>query len=176
MARVSNLLARRVGAYLIDVVLLFAVLAPIGFVAQRLLGVEPTTGPQIWRTLLVGFSLPTWSYLTACDASVGGATLGKRWLGIRVVRADGERVGIGRALVRTAIKLAPWELVHLAAFGLAVDRDTFTAVQGIGLGLANVLALAWLAAAFVTRGRRGVHDMIAGTLVQHADAAVVSAR
>ena len=81
-----RLLGRRTGAYLLDIVLLFAVLGPVGFLMLWALGLTPSTGQQIWATLLVNFSLPTRMYFTASDASAGGATLGKRWLGVRVGR------------------------------------------------------------------------------------------
>ena len=52
------LLIRRSAAYLIDILLLFLVLAPVGFLIQRSLGQLPQTGPQIWGTLLWNFSIP----------------------------------------------------------------------------------------------------------------------
>jgi hypothetical protein len=41
-----------------------------------------------------------------------------------------------------------------------------TIVQGIGLVVANALALAYLACAALTHGRRSVHDLLAGTIVE----------
>jgi len=55
------LLFCRVGAYLVDIALLFALLAPIGFAVQLLLDFTPT-GREIWFVLLVNFSLPSWLY------------------------------------------------------------------------------------------------------------------
>ena len=161
-----NVFWRRAGAYVVDVVLLFALLAPIGWVVtQSLLGAMPTTGRQIWLTLLVNFSLPAWVYFTVSDASARGATFGKRWLGVRVARNDGGRPGVMQSLGRTAMKLLPWELVHGSAFALSSDLAAFSTTQAIGLTVANALAIVYLICAIVTRGRRSVHDFVVGTEV-----------
>jgi len=66
---------------------------------------------------------------------------------------------------RTAIKLLPWEVVHLAAFTLSGDFSQFSLIQMIGLTVANLLTVVyWVVAAF-TRGRRSVHDFVVGTVV-----------
>lgn len=161
-----RLVRRRVSAYLLDIVLLFAVLGPAGWLTQWTLGFSPTTGPQIWATLLLNFSLPSWIYFTASDASTRGATFGKRWSGIQVSREDGGRVHGMQALGRTAVKLLPWELVHASVFGLSKDADQFSIGQSVGLVVANALAVAYLACAVLTRGRRSLHDMAVGTVVR----------
>lgn len=145
--------------------MLFAVLAPAGWVVQRALGVSPSTGPQIWATLLLNFSLPVWAYFAVADASRGGATIGKWWLRLRASRLDGSRIRGMQALGRTAAKLLPWELVHLAAFALQQEVGRVSTVQVIGLVVANGLALAYFACAALTGGRRSIHDLVARTTV-----------
>ena len=71
-----RLVRRRVSAYLLDIALLFLVLGPVGWLTQRALGLTPSTGPQIWATLLLNFSFPSWLYFTVSDASARGATFG----------------------------------------------------------------------------------------------------
>lgn len=164
--RTSKLLIRRTVAYAVDVALLFAVLAPAGWLMQRALGFVPENGPEIWLVLLVNFSGPAWLYFTIADASPGGATLGKRWLGIHVTRQDGARLSGLRAIGRTAAKLVPWELTHASVFALAADLGTMSLVQGVGLVTANALMVVYLACAALTRGRRSVHDYFAGTIVE----------
>ncbi len=159
------LVTRRAGAYVLDIVLLFALLGPAGWLTQWALGFTPSTGQQIWATLLLNFSFPTWVYFTVSDSSAAGATLGKRCLGLRVSRHDNGRLGAMQALGRTAVKLLPWELVHLAAFGLAEGTGQFTTAQAVGLTIANALAVAYFASAVATRGRRSVHDWVVGTVV-----------
>lgn len=53
-----GLVARRIGAYLIDICILFVVLAPLGLLVQGLIGVSQRTGTEVWLTILVNFSVP----------------------------------------------------------------------------------------------------------------------
>ncbi len=171
----SRLLFRRAGAYLLDIGLLFAVLAPAGLTAQLLLGMRPQTGLEVWTTLLWNFSLPTWVYFAVADGSPGGVTVGKWLLGVRV-RFAGGRVPWTGAVLRTAVKLLPWELTHVSAFALAGDPAEFRSVQFAGLGAANLLAIVYLGTAALTGGRRSVHDFIARTVVCQSDAEPGAAR
>lgn len=163
----DHLFIRRVSAYVIDILLLFLLLAPIGFLVQWLLGLPLSqTGPALGRTILWNFSLPVWLYFIGCDASPFGATVGKRLVKIQVRTVAGAQVRVWRALGRTAIKLLPWELVHLTAFTLSADLAQFTPAQTIGLALANLLVVIYLVMAAFTRGRRTLHDFVVGTQVQ----------
>lgn len=162
----ATLLWRRVAAYLLDVALLFALLAPLAFLVKRLTGFMPETPAATWRLQLLEFSLPSWCYFALADASARGATLGKRLLGLRVVTAAGGRVAPGRALARTALKLLPWELSHFAAFGLGERFGELTLLQSSGLVVANLLAIAWLLLALTSRGATGAHDRLVATRVE----------
>lgn len=156
---------RRAAAYLLDLVLLFVLLAPLAFLVQRVSGYLPTTPRATWHLQLLEFSLPAWLYFVLADASARGATIGKRLLGLRVVTAAGGRLTWSRALSRTAIKLLPWELSHAAAFALGERFGELTTLQSVLLGLANLLAVVWLVLAFVSRGERSVHDRCCATRV-----------
>jgi uncharacterized RDD family membrane protein YckC len=163
------LLGRRIAAYLIDILILFVVLLPAGLLIQRLLpGSPPTTGPAIWRTVLWSFSLPTWLYFVLSDSSAAGATLGKRLVRLRVADQADRRIAPGRALARTAVKLLPWEMIHLSAFGLSANLSQFSPAQTVGVAGANLLAVVYLGLAAATHGRRSVHDLVAGTTVEPA--------
>lgn len=163
-----SLFFRRIAAYLVDIILLFVILAPFGFLLQWLLGLPVAqTGPAIGRTILWNFSIPAWLYFIVSDASPVGATVGKRLLGLHVQTLAGVRLGLGRAIGRTAVKLLPWELVHLSAFALSTDPNALHPWQVIGLSTANVLSIAYLVIAVVTRGQRSAHDFVMGTVVQN---------
>lgn len=75
-------------------------------------------------------------YLAAMESSARQATLGKRAFGLTVTDLAGRRVSFGRALVRACAKY----------------------LNALTLGLGWVLA-------GVTRGKRGLHDFTAGTIV-----------
>jgi uncharacterized RDD family membrane protein YckC len=114
-----RLFIRRAGAYLLDVLVLAAVLLPVQGLIW-ILGLNPLAGdPRPWPLHLwvfAGVSLPSLLYFAAAVA-VWGRTLGQRLLRLRVLRADGEgRPGFGPALLRAAVLLAPWELIHAAIF------------------------------------------------------------
>jgi uncharacterized RDD family membrane protein YckC len=154
-----DLILRRAAAYLLDIALLFVLLMPLGFLATRTLGLEPTTGFEVWLAAVLSFSVPVWAYFTLSDSSRGGATLGKRLLGVRVT----PRIPRLRALGRNVLKLLPWEIAHVFGFALAdVLGET---VQAYGLGLANLLAIVWFGVALGTRGRKSVHDFAVDTEV-----------
>ncbi|MBL8755151.1 MAG: RDD family protein [Planctomycetes bacterium] len=158
-----SLLVRRVAAYALDVVLLFAVCAPCSFLGMWLLDLRPEQGAEIWWALVVTFSIPCWTYFTCSDAR--GHTFGKRWFGLRVVSEVGGAPPLRQALQRTAWKLLPWETTHAVAFLWPAGWDTFPLSQGTGLAVANLMALGWLAAAAWTGGARSVHDRMAATFV-----------
>jgi uncharacterized RDD family membrane protein YckC len=155
-----------VGAFVLDCALLFLVLRSLGELMKFCIQWRtPSTGPGIWLALALNFSVPTWIYLIVSDSSARGATVGKRLSGLRVRRVDGGRLGLGRALLRTAVKLLPWELTHFSAFALMRDPNTFESRQLVGVGIANGLALLYLLVAACTRGLRSVHDYVARTEV-----------
>ena len=72
--------------------------------------------------------------------STVGQTPAMRMMDIRVVAADGDPPGLGRSIVRL-----------------------------IGLGLAIIPFFAGFLPVLVDDRRRGIHDMLAGTVVVHAD-------
>ena len=160
----ERLIIRRSVAYLLDIVLLFAVLAPLAFLVRSVVGVRPVTGFEIWLVTLTSFSIPVRLYFALSDASRTGTTLGKRMLKVAVTpHARSGRVTLPRAFVRTALKLLPWEIAHVVGFALA---DVVTvAVQTSGLAVANVLALVWFRSAVATGGPRSAHDLVEGTEV-----------
>jgi len=159
-------LSRRLAAYAIDIVILAAVLIPLAFGIHALTGYRPDTGIGVWLASVAEISVPSWAYFTISDMSPGGATLGKRLLGLQVRSADGSRIGLGRALLRTAIKLAPWELTHLTFFALSPQLGTFTDLQLGLLIVVYVLFAVYLVVALRNGGARSVHDLVADTVVR----------
>lgn len=122
---------RRVAASLLDMAVWLGIL----FAGFFLFG-------AVSETAFVGFVVlwfvAIFVYDPLCHA-VSGQTLGKRWMGITVVRPSGERVGFGRALWR-----------HLAKFGLGI-------VPLLGL-LDHLNPLA-------SKKNQTVHDALASTVV-----------
>ena len=165
-------LGRRVAAvgldYLVILIWVAAVTA-LGFVgralapglSQALFG-HPLSGELVGFVLL---TLPVAMFFVFAEASPSGATWGKRRAGLRVVTVDGRRIRPLRSSVRTAVKLLPWELSHFAVWQLSAGLTVSAFIPYVALGLAWALVGASLASALVTRRRRGVHDLVAETMV-----------
>jgi uncharacterized RDD family membrane protein YckC len=99
-----------------------------------------TDGPdagQMLIEILVGMLIVSWLYLAGLESSAWQGTVGKRLLGLSVTDREGRRISFLRATVRYAAR----SLVLLTVF--------------IGF---LIIALP---------SRRGIHDLIAGTLVVH---------
>lgn len=138
----------RCGAILIDYITLVAILA-FSTLLSRILG----GGARSW-----GNSSETGGIVVAIIVAglnlgvlpgLKGFTIGKWAAGLRILRQNGSEIGIGRALLR-----------HFVGYPLSF----FT----LGLG--------FLVVAFTSRGR-GLHDLIAGTIVvREGPGMVVSGR
>ena len=175
--------ARRLAAFLVDVVIVYvAVVILLQLVLDPL---REALGPgwvrvgwfYIGYTLLT-VSLPTWLYFAGYESSQEQATLGKRWLGVVVTGPDGGEAPFWRALLRTLVKLLPFEVAHMAIALPAnpfVDplSGTFTvpALEDLGgsVVIGILIALLMLGAILLTAAlhpdRRGLHDLVAGTYV-----------
>ena len=96
-----RLLIRRAGAYVLDVVLLFLVLFPVGQLLHFAMGWQPPSSPWelgVWLASVLNFSVPTWTYFVLSDSSTRGATVGKSLLGLRVTRVKDVSVSRARAV------------------------------------------------------------------------------
>lgn len=160
------MILRRAGAFLLDILIIFGICAPIGYLIQRLFGYSPQTGPAIWFTILWNFSVPSWLYFLWSDRSKKGKTVGKRVFKLKVTGRTKERLGWGHALARTAMKLLPWEIIHISAFALSQELGTFATHQYIGFVCGNALAFGYFIASALTQGKRTVYDFILGTEIQ----------
>lgn len=134
---------------------------------------------ELYGILLI--VLPVGVYLYLCEASARQATLGKRALRLRVVgAASGARPGRWRVLVRTVVKLVPWETGHFFVWHLFdVARTAGTdaplpAWIAAGLVAAGALFVGYVLVVAFQRDRRGPHDLVAGTRVVQ-DARVAAA-
>lgn len=174
---------RRAGAFLIDVFV-----AGVVLVALLQLLLEPfrqSLGPAWARVgwfyiayALLTISLPIWLYFAGYESGPHHATPAKRWLGLDVASTRPAPLSFGRALVRTAAKLLPFEVAHVF---LAVPANSFIhPVSGEltlpGLGSLGPSVLGGLLVALLLLGGqlftvllhpdgRGIHDLITGTFV-----------
>jgi uncharacterized RDD family membrane protein YckC len=144
----------RVGAALIDgvivgiggTVLLIAITAPfsIGFFADDDVGVVSIIVGFLFATLCV--SIIALLYAPAMMARTNGQTLGRMVLGIRVVRAKGQPMTFGFAMLREVA-------VKALLFGIA---------SSLTFGLASLLDVLW---PLWDEENRALHDFIVDTRV-----------
>ncbi len=116
----------------------------------------------------VALTLPVGLYFALSEAGPRGATIGKRRLGIRVSGDNGRAISIGRSLLRTGLKLAPWELSHAIIWRYANAGSAPDALLTGGLVLVWGLIGANLAAAVLDARRRTMYDRLSRTRVVHA--------
>ena len=164
-----RLTALRLAAYVLDVVALAAVLLPLSFVIGSVVGTDLSSGPEVWLRSLLTISVPAWLYFILTDHLGAGRSLGKRALGLQTRTLDGGTPDLRAAVLRTALKLAPWELVHLAFFALAPRLGTFEGFQLLVASAAYVLMFAYLLVALRNGGRRSLPDFVAGTTVDRVE-------
>ena len=158
----------RVGAWMADFVLLALLVQALQWTLSTALGGLDglETGPQWAAYLGLTVTLPAGLYLALCEWSRAQATLGKRIFNLRVIDVYGARIGLVRSLVRTAVKLLPWEVTH---WTLTMPTPLFLegpdADLRPGFLVVYVLLGGYLAAAMMTRRKQSVHDLAAGTCV-----------
>jgi uncharacterized RDD family membrane protein YckC len=137
---------------LIDLVVLIV----IYFIVSRVSGINTTVNTASGTTVT---SFSTWQqWLFAAIISIyfvgfwawRGQTPGKMLIGAKIVKTDGRPIGIGRALLRFVVYF-----LYLLLWG-------FTGSRLIVLFVIIIIALIILA---FNRRKRGIHDLIAGTVV-----------
>lgn len=120
---------RRFGAGLLDGIIISV---PFSFVFMLFLSETATNSAVSIVELLYAIILPVvWS----------GYTIGKRILGVRIVKINGESIGFGTMLVRTIV----------AGFIYAITL-------GIGLIISAFMV-------GIRKDKRAIHDFLAGTYV-----------
>jgi uncharacterized RDD family membrane protein YckC len=120
-------LPRRAGAFALDYLLIAAwlvVVVGLGVLARAAVPrLAATISSDPIAAEAAGFlllTLPVGLYFALSEARPSGATWGKRRMGIGVVAAAGEPPSIGRSVLRTALKLLPWELAHGVIWRFAI--------------------------------------------------------
>lgn len=120
---------RRLGANLLDGIIIGVPLALVAYLINGETRDEPITNTiSFLYTLLIPIF---WS----------GYTIGKKIVGIRIVKMNGEKVGIGTMLLRVLVG------------GL---------VYGITFGIAAIVSAIMVG---VRQDKRSIHDFIAGTYI-----------
>ena len=142
-ARFRAPFALRCGAILIDYIILVAILA-FSTLVSRVLGGGARAAGNSSETVGILMAIVVTALNLGVIPGLTGFTVGKWAAGLRILREDGRQMGIGRAFLR-----------HFVGYPLSLIT--------LGLG--------FLVIAFTARGR-GLHDLIAGTVVVREGPAV----
>ena len=160
----------RTEACLVDCLVALAWLLLLGGIAigLRALGLEPEWSASSelsadLATLAVGL-LPVGVYLVLTENSRRQGSLGKRRVGLRVVRADGTRATPWQLALRTTIKLSPWFLAHLGLSRVWMHLGT-QQTACFCLACVYVIVPISIGLALVHPQRRALHDWLTGTRV-----------
>ena len=143
LARLRAPFSLRCGAILIDYIILVGIVA-FSTLISRLLGGGARSAGNSSEAVGIFLAIVAATLDLGVLPGLTGLTLGKWATGLRIRRADGGEIGIGRAFLR-----------HFVGYPLSF----------------LTLGLGFLAAAFTARGR-GLHDLIAGTIVVREVAAL----
>jgi uncharacterized RDD family membrane protein YckC len=156
---------RRIFALMIDGALLGCVGFAIGTVAFRqvvALGQEGRLIGAAITLLYFGILNGSWG---------GGATLGKRMLGLRVIRRDGRTIGPFPAFLRTIIFWTPYYLngvfiksVHIPGVPPSPHVDMAISILLALVVFGGIVSIAYLYL-FNRRTRQSLHDLVAGSFV-----------
>lgn len=172
--RSSRLIIRRLAAYFLDCLLCFSVLIGLQALLYFTAGGFPfrllTTGPLIELWVFATVSFPVWLYFSLNESSRRRATPGKRIMRLRVSSLQGERIAFGRALLRTIVKLLPWEITHLTIMLPVPWNQDPSAGFRPGLFVVYGLVAIYLASMYFNPQARSVDDLAAGTVVEAAPA------
>jgi uncharacterized RDD family membrane protein YckC len=134
-----EVLGRRIGAALLDLGVVFALLVVTGL----LIG-DSEAGDGSVQVSVDGVPALVWLALSLlyyfASEAITGRTLGKRLLGLRVAATDGGRAGAGQIAIRTAFRLVDGFAFYL--IGLIVILATGRRRQRLGDLMARTTVVA----------------------------------
>ena len=157
-------LARRLAAFLYEGILLFAVAVITGLVYSPL--VQQRNAMEHRAGLIAALACAFAAYFVYFWTRSGQTLAMKTWH-IRLVRADGAKLGVPQALARHLLSYAWWLLPVAAASQMLKHGLGFGAIACVGI----VSLLGYAMLALVLPGRQFLHDLLCGTmLVTHAPA------
>ncbi|MCA1012780.1 RDD family protein [Halobacillus halophilus] len=152
--------------YLIIVLYGLLVVGGISFILRSsitpLFSHSPVTAQ--WTGFLL-ITFPVSLYFIISEQSEWKGTVGKRKAGICVVDLTGERIGIGRSILRTTIKFLPWEAAHFVVWNLILPSGFSERTLYVILSVVYITVFLYLILPLTNPMRRNVYDWVAGTAV-----------
>lgn len=160
---------KRLLAYWIDFMLLGFILIDIQWLLYLSTSGFPfdylQKGFEIELWVLVTMSAPVWLYFIVSER-YKQQTIGKRLLKLVVVNKEGSKISIYQAVVRTFIRLLPWELTHMIILVPTPWWSTEEPSNENLIYIPNLLMIIYILVLFASKGRKGIHDYISNTRIQ----------
>jgi uncharacterized RDD family membrane protein YckC len=100
----TDVLGRRIGAALLDFLVLALVFVVVGLIGGDTSSGEGNASVTLGGAATVAFALISLLYYGLSEA-LTGQTLGKKALGVRVARLDGSKAGAGAVVIRTLLRI-----------------------------------------------------------------------
>jgi len=171
--KTSTLILRRIAAAILDygfvigyAILLFGLVGLLfGFDQMGKMEFSPAAGQLIAFSSL---TLPVFLYFFMQEKSAKKATIGKRILGLQVVMIKASSNHSRGILIRTVLKLLPWEIAHWGIQWLAfyVKKEAAPPIWvWVVLIVPQVVAFFYFVSMLYTKGTLSLYDAIAGTKV-----------
>lgn len=108
--------------------------------------------------------LPAILYFVITEAGEKHATFGKRKMKLYVTTID-TKLHLWQIIVRNLIKFLPWQAAHMMIFHGIVSKWEFSPALIVLMGIAYMLPCVYIALICFKKDHRGLHDLIARTIV-----------
>lgn len=159
------LIIRRILAFCIDYILIAVyagLLLLLALTAINLLHIEAKPGPILGQIIgFVTLTLPVICYGYFLESSHHKATLGKKWLNLKVTSNS--------VFLRNVLKFLPWEVAHTGVQWV-VYYSTHNIAMPIWVWLflivPQIVALGYFISLFVSKGERTVYDSLSESRVE----------
>ena len=116
-------------------------------------------------TVILILTLPVSLFFALGDASLKQGTWGKRRVGLKVKDKNGDRIGLGRSLLRTGLKFIPWELSHTVLWEIAFSNGASSVLINYGYAFVYLLIGLNITSVLLTKTNQSLYDLLAGTYV-----------
>lgn len=161
-------------AYYIDCIIAFAAVMLI-FQWGIMMNIRPYLGitdewfHNSWNLeiyVLTTISLPVWLYFSILDSKLSKGTFGKRIFKLQVTDPKGNKIPYLKSLLRTLLKLLPWEIAHIGVifpqplYFSENPEISWLTYAGIGLLLAYIISV------FYQPKKRSLYDSPLHTQVE----------
>jgi uncharacterized RDD family membrane protein YckC len=159
---------QRIVAYFIDYLVVAVYFGAMSAVHFLLRGVGVASSPsyvtiteklQGQAVAILLFTFPVICYFALLESSAWQATVGKRFMHLRVVDMDGQRIKRATSFLRSVVKFTPWEVAHTGIWH--VTGQPFVSPPGAlswwSWVVSMFLLLCWLVSLFVG-SRRTPYD------------------